>query len=245
MVHYIFAILLSIAALMSPETQSPAKAEEFLSVSISLPANVPSETVAIAYHLIGPFGGYGGYAKQLAGLHSYEISAVVEGKAATEIRIIVYATGCEIQKFVLPIAQDSRIRQEFECQHVPTVTLSGQIVPIELVRDKNAELVVTYMAEWAHAFFGIADGMVTEFRLATVIPDANGTFQVELPYFNADATATSQRPASFRLILRDSKTWNRIASNLESEIGELKHEDHSLRIQSHYPNGLKFTAGPF
>jgi TonB family protein len=127
---------------------------------------------------------------------------------------------------------------------VATVKLSGQIVPNELVRDNNTELVVTYMAYWAHGFYGIADGFVTEFLLATVSPDANGMFQVDLPYLSADATASSsQRRASFRLMLRDSRTWNHIASNLEPEMPEFRlDEGHNLLIRSHYPDGLKFET---
>jgi hypothetical protein len=167
-------------------------------VSISLPPDILSETVQVSYFLIGPFGGYGGYATQRAGVHSYEIPALAEGKAATEVRMIVNASGCEIQTFVIPLTNDSRVNQEFACQRVATVRLSGQIVTNDLVRDNNAELVVTYMAFWAHGFYGIADGFVTEFRLATACPDANGMFQVELPYFSADAAdASSQRRASF------------------------------------------------
>ena len=246
MVRSIFASLLSMAALLPPEAQAPSRAEGLPSVSISLPANIPSETVQISYFLVGPFGGHGRYTEQRAGLHSYEISALVEGKAATEIRMIVYASGCEIQRFVLPLAEHSRVSQEFPCQRVNTVKLSGKIVPSALVRDNNAELVVTYMAYWAHGFYGISDGFVTKFHLTTVSPDANGMFQVDLPYFSADAEASSSdQRASFWLMLRDSKTWNPIASNLEPDIPELRIEGHSLRIRSHYPDGLKFTAVPF
>jgi len=234
-----FAILLGIAALPTIVSQTSP------TVSISLPPNIPSETAQIAYHLVGPFGGYGGYTEQRAGVHSYEIETSVEGNAATEIRMIVYAPGCEIQTFIVPLADDSRVKQEFECQPVPSVMLSGQIVPNALVRDKNVELVITYMAFWAHEFFGIVDGPVAELRLATVSPDSNGMFQVDLPHFSADATPSSSRPrASLCLMLRDSKTWNHIASSLEPEIPEFRSEDHSLRIQPYYPIGLKFTAGP-
>jgi hypothetical protein len=196
--------------------------------------------------LVGPFGGHGGYTEQRPGLHSYEIAASVEGKAATEIRMIVYAPGCEIQTFVVPLADDSNVRQEFECQPVPSVLLSGQIMPNELVQDKNAELIMIYVAHWSHTFFGIVDGAVVVFRLATVSPDANGMFQVDLPRFSADAVpSSSQLRASVCLILRDAKTWHSIASNLEPEVPEFRSEDHSLRIRSYYPSGLKFTAVPF
>src|SRR6267154_3556755 len=36
-----------------------------------------------------------------------------------------------------------------------------------------------------------------------------------------------------------------LLSNLEPELPEFRLEDHSLRIQSYYPGGLKFTVGPF
>jgi hypothetical protein len=195
--------------------------------------------------MVGPFGGRGGYVKQGVGLHSYEIVSSEEGKAATEIRMIVYASGCEIQTFVVPVTNNSRVHREFECRPARSVTLLGQIVPNELFRDKNAELIVSYFAFWAHEFFGIADGLVAEFRLVAVTPDANGMFQVDLPQFVADTERpSSQRRASLRFMLRDSKTWNVIASDLVPELPEFRLEDHSLRMQSYYPSGLKFTPGP-
>lgn len=244
MIRCIFSILLVMSAFLVPASQTPSQPDDSPSVSVLLPANIPSENVQISYFLIGPFGGYGGYTKQRPGLQSSEISALVEGKAAHEIRMIVYASGCEIKTFVLPLVGDSRLKEKIECQRAATVQLSGQIAPPELVRENNAELVVDYMAYWAHGFFGIGDGMVTEFRLATVSPDSNGVFQVELPYFTADAADSPSQPrASFRLMLRDSKTWNHIASNLEPEMPELRLKTHGLRILSHYSDGLKFTAG--
>ena len=246
MVSWVSMLLFGMAGLLPQSAQTPKTASFLPSVSISLPADVLSETVQISYSLVGPFGGYADYVAQRTGVHSYEIPTMVEGKAATEIRMIVYASGCEIQQFVLLLTEHSRVNQEFQCQRVETVKLSGHIVPDALVRDTNAELVVTYMAYWAHGFYGISDGLVTEFHLATVSPDANGMFQVDLPYFSADAEASSpQQRASFRLMLRDSKTWNHIAPNLEPEKQELRLQEHGLRIRSHYPDDLLFTAEPF
>lgn len=142
------------AALLAQATPTPATAEVLPSVVVLLPSSVPSETVQISYFLLGPFGGYGDYTDKRAAVSSYQMPAAVEGKAATEIRMIVYAPGCEIQTFVIPLTEDSRASQEFPCQPVQTVKLSGRIVPDELVRDNNAELVATYMAYWAHGFYG-------------------------------------------------------------------------------------------
>lgn len=93
MIRCIFSILLVISAFLFPAAQTPSQPDDFPSVSVLLPANIPSENVQISYFLIGPFGGYGGYTKQRPGLQSYEISALVEGKAAHEIRMIVYRVG--------------------------------------------------------------------------------------------------------------------------------------------------------
>jgi hypothetical protein len=244
MMRCIFLGLLVMSALLPLRAHIDSKQHDFPSVSVLLPADIPSETVQISYFLIGAFGGYGDYTKQEPGLRSYEIPAVAEGKAAREIRMIVYASGCEIKTFVLPLTEGSRVRQKFECQRAATVHLAGRIVPTELATKSNAELVVTYMAYWAHEFFGISDGMVTEFQLATVSPDSRGAFQVELPYFAADtADTSSEQRASFSFTLRDSKSWNPIANNLEPQQTDLRAELHSLAIRSHYPNGLKFTAG--
>lgn len=244
MIRCIFLSLFVVSALLPNRAQIDSKQGDFPSVSVLLPANISSETVQISYFLIGPFGGYGDYTRQQPGLRSYEIPAVAEGKAAREIRMIVYASSCEIKTFVFPLTEVSRIRQKFECQRAATVHLAGQILPTELATKINAELVVTYMADWAHEFFGIMDGRVTEFQVAAVSPDSRGAFQVELPCFSADSADTShQQRASFSFALRDSKSWNPIAYNLEPQQTDLRTESHSLAIRSHYPNGLKFTAG--
>ena len=242
MIRCIFSIVLIISGFLAPAAKMPPQPDDFPSVSLALPADVPSETVQISYFLRGPFGGYGSYTKQQPGLSSYEISAVVEGKPANEIRIIVYASGCEIKTFVFPLKAESRVRQEFECQRAASVQLSGQIMPTELVSG-NAELAFHYMAYWAHGFFGISDGVVTEFELATVPSDSNGVFQVNLPYLCATPPDSPPEPrATLTLSMRDSKTWNNIAYRLEPETSELRSEDHGLRILPHYPDGLKFTA---
>lgn len=238
MVRWVSALFLGMASLLPQSGQTPKTAIFLPSVSVSLPPDVFSETVQISYFLSGSFGGYGAYVAQRTGVHSYEIPTMVEGKAAKEIRMIVYVSGCEIQQFALPLTEDSRVNQEFQCQHVASVRLSGKIVQTGLASDSSAKLVVRYVAYWSHGFYGIADGPVTEFHLATVTPDADGNFEVDLPYFSADADDSSpQRRASFRLMLRHS--------DLEPEKQELRLKAHGLRIRSHYPDNVLFTAEPF
>ena len=53
-----------------------------------------------------PYRGYGGYTEQRPNWHSYEIKEV---KAATKIKMLVYATGCKIQTFDLFLKETSDV----------------------------------------------------------------------------------------------------------------------------------------
>jgi len=241
----VLGILLGTTVLQCSASQSAPSQNTPPSVSVFLPANVPSESVQIAYYMVGPFGGYGGYTEQKPGLDSCEIASSVNEKAATGIKLVVYATDCEIQRFVLPLTNDSQIKQQFDCRPTPKINLEGHIMPGRLVRDTNTRLIVTYEAFWADRFFNIADGPVTAFRLASVRPGADGTFQVDLPHFAVDDEPSSSSPkAGLSLSLIDSDTGNPIAFNLEPALPEFMTEVHTLRIESYYPKNLEFIETP-
>jgi hypothetical protein len=72
MVRCVFALLVFMAALQSLTSQTGSRDEAAPTVSISLPTNVPSETVQILYFIVGPFGGWGGRSEPRTGLDSYE-----------------------------------------------------------------------------------------------------------------------------------------------------------------------------
>ncbi len=238
---WLFALLL--AAVVSQSRAAPVPAiSDGPSVSISLPASVPSETVQIAYQLIGDFGGASTYTDQQPNAHSYFIDASLEGKAATEIKIVVYAAGCKIQTFDVLLSKTSNVTKDFVCDALPTVTLSGQVIPSELVRGKNTVLSITYMAEWVDDFFGIMDGAVFHFEIASLRPRADGTFEVEVPDFTTDTALPYSGKGTLSLMLLDSKTLNPVAGNLEPERSEFKSEEEGLKLLSYYPSGLRFRA---
>ena len=99
-----------------------------------------------------------------------------------------------------------------------------------------------YTAYWAQEFFGILDGMVTQLWVARARPDDNGEFEMEIPDFALDPHASSVQPAeSFGLVLRNSKTLNPIALNLEPELPEFRTPTNQLRIQPAYPREMTFA----
>ncbi len=237
----LFAILVSLASVQLLVAVAASHPNSAPSVSILLPDAVPSEMVQIAYYLIGPFGGYEYYTEPKAGLHQYEIEASEGGRAATEIRLIIYATGCEFQTVILPVEQSS-LRHEFKCKTAQKATLSGRIAPYDPVRDKNAQIKIDYDAIWAYRFFGIRDGMVTTFYLATSRPDSNGVFQVDLPYFQEDTSSLATESRSrFHLTLEDSEAGNVIAYSLIPAVEEYKFLDYGLEIRASYPSEIEFA----
>ena len=213
-------------------------------VFIILPSNIPSESVQIVYHSIGPFGGYGGYTAPQSGVTSYKIPAVIGGKAATEVRAIVYSPRCAIKTFVIPLNGNHLAWREFECQRVDVVRLSGQVEEHELSRRANAELVVTYMARWSHGFFGIGDGAIAQLELAKTAPTADGRFSVELPIFRQEDSRTAPQ-STVCLMMRDSKSLNPIVFNLEPDNAELRSQERCLQVRDTYPTGLKFRSTHF
>ncbi len=238
----LFAILVGLASMQLLVAVAASHPNSSPSVSILLPDAVPSETVQIAYYLIGPFGGYEYYTEPKAGLHQYEIGASEGGRAATEIRLIIYARGCEFQTVILHVEQSSRLRHEFKCNTAQKATLSGRIASYDPVRDKNAQIRIDYDAVWAYRFFGIRDGMVTTFCLATIHPDSHGTFQVDLPYFQEDTSSLAPESRSrFHLTLEDSETGNVIAYSLVPVVEEYKSLDYGLEIRASYPSELEFA----
>ena len=233
-------VLIAIPARFS-RTQPKQIPDNSHTVSISLPADIPSETVQIRYFMSGSFGGYGGFIEPRPNQTDYEIDASAQGKPADSIKILVYAIGCKFQTFDLELMQVPDPKVMFVCEPLPQIRIDGEISSA-LMRHENAELNVRYMAFWASDFFGIKDGPVTEFQLATTTPDLDGNFRLDIPDFSADnKNSTYPGGASLGFSLRDPKTLNPIALNLSPEGTEYQSEAQGLRILPSYPAGLKFV----
>jgi hypothetical protein len=214
------------------------RAENAAAVSIELPSGIPSEMVQIKYFLIGSFGYVGKYIDPKPGLRTIRINASNDdGQAATSIKIVVYAPGCDFMTFNLLLG-NAVIPERFVCNSLPKVDLSGE-VPRKLVEGHDAEILVTYNAYW---WGDCGDCFVTTFMLATVPVEKDGTFHAELTALSS--RSTSDRPfsgADLSLTVRDYRTWNQLATDLVPENSDLK-TGLGLKIQSTYPAKLKFVS---
>jgi hypothetical protein len=211
-------------------------------VSIALPADIPSEKVWVRYVLYGPLGGHGSDAARKPDSQLIEIIAAVEGKRAARMKMLVWAPGCKIQTFDIPIQESADVYESFVCSPLPSITLVGQIKNTPMDGKKPAEVRVDYLALWACSFFGFVDCMVPQASVGTAIPDPQGTFEIDVPDFSADPTSSdSDRGAEFQLVLREVKTWNLIAY-LEPESEMLRTPSRALKIVPSYPRNLAFSA---
>lgn len=78
--------------------------------------------------------------------------------------------------------------------------------------------------------------MVPQYEMGVSRADAEGSFQIELPDFSADAVATEMGGGEeFFVTLRETKTWN-LVSFLEPESKDLRSPGGGLKVLSAYPN---------
>jgi hypothetical protein len=215
-------------------------------LSILLPPGVPSESFHITYALEGSFGSHGENVRSMPNVSSYVVATAVEGKAAKRLLMVAWAPGCETRTYQLKLRGSGDRQLTFECEILPSVTLTGRIHPAQPVAERPSELVIRYLASWQCQFFGWMACMVPQIEVATVTPDEDGTFEVQLPDFNADPVISASKDlrgvrGEFWLSLRDPKTWNPIAK-LEPEIEDLRTPAGTLKVLSAYPSDLVFEA---
>ena len=230
-----------------------AQVEEPAPVELRLPSEIRSEQVQAHYYLTGRFGGYGGSLKAEAERNSYLIKASVNHQPAETLKVILYAPGCQIVTLEFRPLSNSDKTADVPCEDLPPMTFNGRVELPEALRRRSYEVEITYMAYWAHGYFGVADGPVTTFALARVTPDEGGAFHVALPNFTKDAATESyHRDAGLRFIAREPDTNNIVSLLAPANVQGKDPQD--LPIKPKYPNEVIFrpaiespqnqTAGP-
>lgn len=217
--------------------------EEPAPFEIRLPSEIRSEQVQARYYLTGRFGSYGGSLKAEPERDAYLIDTSVNHQPAETLKVILYAPGCQIVTLKISSLSGSDKAADVPCEDLPPMTFNGRVELPEALRRRPYEVEITYMAYWAHGFFGITDGPVTTFDLARVAPDAGGAFHVQLPNFTKDAkTESFHRDAGLRFIAREPDTGS-IVSFLAPANVQGK-DPHDLPIKPKYPTEVIFKPVP-
>jgi len=165
-------------------------------------------------YLTGSFGGLGDWVRTRADVREYTIDA----DGAKTFKAIVYCPGYE---FVL---LDRPGREVIRLRPLRSLTLSGHV--ISAAHPERLTIEVVYLAEWEHEFFGILDGLVSSFAVASTPLASDGSFTLTLPDLLHDPIVGARKDrGSFTLHVRETKGWNLVGST-------------TLELAAEYPRDL-------
>ncbi len=217
-------------------------------VSIRVPASVVAEGIEAKIFMGGPFGGYGNYLLPKPGMERYVFDASVDGVAATSVQAVVYMPGCELSRFEI-VMHGENVERKMECRPLSQWSLGGQVVMDAATvaalgkRSSPLEVEVVYVANWVNVFFGIMDGPVATFHVATVPLGEDGSFLVQLPNLAldpAEKSAEKRFRGDFVFTLREKKTWNIVGTLRPSDFAT---SSGGLELRTQYPD-LRFVLKP-
>ena len=208
-------------------------------ITIKFAHEIRSENVIIYYQLYGPFGGVGSMATPARNLSSYQINPSYDGKLASSIKAVIYASGCEFDTFESDITEEP-IETTYECTPLPTLSLVGHIPPTRLVRDRDLEVVVWYLGDWECRFFELYDCMVPQIQLARAPVNENGEFEATIVDFSPEQSPPMRHRAELWVALRDAKTWNLIGAGLVPPKELRTRSVTGLAIRPFYPAPVEF-----
>lgn len=201
----VIALALLSAHIMRAQARHAPDSHSFL---LRLPTTVDITGLQFSYFMTGAFGGVSNFMITKPTVHDYVIDTSYKNKPARTLKIIIYCPGYGIELLNIPSLTDLSAKSaSFELKPLPTVRFSGKIVAPEGNARKNFKIEVFYLAYWDHEFFGIGDGGVTIFKLASVDAPRDGSFSVAVPDFVSDpAIASFKEKGGLRLMAREPKT---------------------------------------
>jgi len=204
-------VYLAVAVTMSlsPQSWAQRSAGNDL-IRVVLPRTVEAGTCHLQYSLVGPFGGYGGFARPKLDASEFEIETVHEGEAVQGLQIILFCPGYQIETITFN-ALPALDRRTVQVQPRPlgTVRFRGMVRGLTLQQVEVLHVDVGYTPWWICEFFRWMDCGLGEWRVASVELETDGSFSVALPDFARDATIRSfTQPGELSFRIRDQKTGN-------------------------------------
>lgn len=211
-------------------------------IRLRLPDRADLTGLSIQYFLEGPFGGFGSFVRTDPGVREYALETWRGGQPATTLKAIIYCPGYRIALLRESALAGRRIGTlPIGLEPLGTIPLSGRLTSVPAPQRLTIEAV--YFAYWGHRFFGITDGRVASFTVATSKVAADGAFALNVPDFARDPVVTSfpEGPlrGSLRLIGREAESGN-IPFVLE-EIRQAGQEI-TFPVAPEYPRDLLLVA---
>ena len=188
-------------------SQQPLNNQGF---SLHFPRTIDTTSLEIRYFLGGEFGGYGGFVRTNPETWDYTIETSYEGKPARSLKAIVFCPGYEMKLLDIPSLDDSAAKSiDLELRPLKLIQLSGRVILPEADSKLSLRIDARYEAYWDHEFFGIADGFVSSFDLASTALSEDGSFSMMVPDFAHDPAVNSFKDrGAIQLTTRDPKTGN-------------------------------------
>jgi hypothetical protein len=179
-------------------------------IRVVLPPTVKAGTCQFEYFLVGPFGGYGGFARPKPDASEFEIETVHEGAAVQRWQVILSCSGYQVETMAFNALPDVGGRTvRVDPKPLGTVRFRGAVRGLTLQQVQVLYVDVDYSPSWLCEFFRLPDCMLSAWKVASVELETDGRFSVALPDFARDATVRSfQRPGEFTFRIRDQMTGN-------------------------------------
>lgn len=210
-------------------------------LQLFLPAGISSDKMDVRYVLYGRFGARGAYVIPKPDLPFLDIPLSMNGVPASEIKMLAWAPGCQIETFDMRLnALDAQ--RTYACTPQLTIKLSGRIADFKRSATKAAEVRIDYLAYWACKFFGnLADCMVPQISLATSKIDREGRFEIDVPSLASDPAVYGAGSSWFQVTLREILSGNLVAF-LDPALSVLRSPGGGLKPASSYPEPTVFVV---
>jgi hypothetical protein len=211
-------------------------------IRLRFPAPANLTELSIRYYLTGPFGGFGDSVPTRADVREYAIDTWRGERPAETFKAIIFCPGYRTVLLTeSTLAARTGGTLSIELEPLSWVPLSGRVILGPAARPVSIE--VGYLAYWSHEFFGIFDGAVQSFIVATASLGADGSFATKVPDLAHDPVVGSfairAGRGELRLVAREAGTGN-IPYSLEAihKAGE----PVRLLIAAEYPRDLVLVS---
>jgi hypothetical protein len=256
------AMLLASALVFAQASPTPVASTPH--IIVSLPKDVPSDSVWIGYSISGPRGSSGGPLTRKPNLRAYVIYTTIRDGPPQHAKVVVYAPGCQFQVYKLDFHNSSSVSLPFECILLPTKVVHGYLPPNQIPKpiysamEKKVAVVAELEDDWVCDFFMrsrrgnniiiVGSCLIAGIPLGTVgeiDPDKEGYFDITIPDFTRDPVfqGTEQVPkvSHFGVIelgLHDKTVARQIGAIWP--VGSS--QEKGLTVQGEYPYPVEFTA---